>query len=443
MSNTSDELSERELEILRLVATGASNKEIASQLYISANTVKVHLRNIFTKINASSRTEAAMYAINQGLVPRPGLPIEPEQNSPTLDGAVTEVGVSKGRSSTLGGLSLNVILLAALLTLGMVGIAAFGLSRQATSPQALPTLDPTQAASPWQALAPLPEARFGLAAAEYQGQIYAIGGETPLGVSASVACYDPVANSWDVRASKPTPAADIGAAVLEGKIYAPGGRLSSGEVTDILEIYDPLQDRWSQGASLPKPLSAYALVAFEGKLYLFGGFDGRSYVSDVYAYEPGDDAWQALPAMDTPRGFAGAAVSGRQIVLVGGYDGKRALLDVDLFQPDFAADPELAWKEAADLPGGRYAMGVTSVADFVYLVGGSGKIEANTQALVFSPQINQWQSLQQPVAPLGSHIAVASLGSYLYTLGGVINRTPLAANYSYKAIYMVVLPIIP
>ena len=75
-----NELSEREQEILRLVATGASNKEIAQRLTISANTVKVHLRNIFAKIGAASRTEAAMYAVKAGLVP--GAELQAEESNP-------------------------------------------------------------------------------------------------------------------------------------------------------------------------------------------------------------------------------------------------------------------------------------------------------------------------------------------------------------------------
>jgi DNA-binding CsgD family transcriptional regulator len=53
-------LSEREIETLKLVAQGMSNKQIALSLFISINTVKVHLRNIFEKINVESRTEATL-----------------------------------------------------------------------------------------------------------------------------------------------------------------------------------------------------------------------------------------------------------------------------------------------------------------------------------------------------------------------------------------------
>jgi two-component system NarL family response regulator len=62
-------LTERELEVLRLVARGMSNKAIAGELVIAENTVKNHVRNILEKLHLRSRTEAAMYAVREKLVP--------------------------------------------------------------------------------------------------------------------------------------------------------------------------------------------------------------------------------------------------------------------------------------------------------------------------------------------------------------------------------------
>ena len=64
----SEGLTERELEVLRSVARGMSNKEIGEVLGISTNTVQVHLRNIFGKLGVGDRTEAVAYAIRQGWI---------------------------------------------------------------------------------------------------------------------------------------------------------------------------------------------------------------------------------------------------------------------------------------------------------------------------------------------------------------------------------------
>ena len=64
----SDELTERELDVVRLVAMGRSNREIAEQLFISEKTVKTHISNILGKLNLEHRTQLAIYAIKNKLV---------------------------------------------------------------------------------------------------------------------------------------------------------------------------------------------------------------------------------------------------------------------------------------------------------------------------------------------------------------------------------------
>lgn len=67
-SKIRDHLSERELEMLRLLATGMSNKQIAEELCLSLRTVKAHMSSIFTKMNVASRSEALVEALRVGFI---------------------------------------------------------------------------------------------------------------------------------------------------------------------------------------------------------------------------------------------------------------------------------------------------------------------------------------------------------------------------------------
>ena len=64
------ELTERELDVLKLIANGSSNSQIATELVISENTVKGHVSNILSKLHLGDRTQAAVFAWQQGIVKR-------------------------------------------------------------------------------------------------------------------------------------------------------------------------------------------------------------------------------------------------------------------------------------------------------------------------------------------------------------------------------------
>lgn len=70
---TQETITERECDVLRLIASGKSNKEIADELFLGEKTVKSHVSSILSKLHLNSRTQAALYAVQIGLVSLPRL----------------------------------------------------------------------------------------------------------------------------------------------------------------------------------------------------------------------------------------------------------------------------------------------------------------------------------------------------------------------------------
>ena len=424
------ELTDREREILRLIATGTSNKDIARQLFISSNTVKVHLRNIFAKICVTSRTEAAVYAIHAGLSrAAESLVVKPATKEMIANPPVSLKTIRKP----------HFLWIAALVTVFLVGVLSFVFIKYRAPAKAVasPVSPSPTSPSRWQEHAPMPTARSGLAVAVYENKIYAIGGETAQGVTGVAEQYDVATDSWITLLSKPVPVTDINVAVIGGQIYIPGGRLASGGVTNVLESYDPSRKLWEKHTPLPVALSGYALVVFEGKLYVFGGWDGKKYLASVYEYEPDVDTWHTHTAMPTARGFASAAIAGGKIYVFGGYDGKEALVVNEEYLP--TGD---TWSLRAPLPAGRYAMGVASIVDIIYAIGGAGDPDSPLPSLQYSYQKDQWQAFADPFPQQWSYLGLISLQTQLYGIGGWWNDAPTAQNLSYQAIYTIMIPII-
>jgi DNA-binding CsgD family transcriptional regulator/N-acetylneuraminic acid mutarotase len=443
-----NELSEREREILRLVATGASNKEIAQQLFITTNTVKVHLRNIFAKIGVASRTEATVYAIREGLIQVEGVPrVEepvaalPMPMEPTLPTSVAPaVPTGKLERAQLPRWWIAAGALAVLLVV-VVGLASAMRQPAATvsASPAAPTPRPR-----WQARAALPTPRSGLAAATYENRIYVIGGEAAQGITGVVERYDPTSDTWITLSSKPTAVTDVTATVVGGQIYVPGGCLDSEHVriTDRLEVYDPRQDRWEERARLPKPVSAYALTTFEGKIYLFGGWDGSRYIDSAYEYDPRRDSWRTLSPMSEARGYAGAAVVGGKIFVIGGYDGRDPSATNEAYLPERDNGGDTPWIQRVSLPTGRYGMGVASISNIIYVIGGEGEPGSELLPLGYSQEDDKWQPFESPFPKQWSYLVTLPLGTQLYSIGGKLEGMPTSQNMAYQALYTILIPVL-
>ena len=443
MAEPGEPLSSREHEILCLVATGASNRMIARDLTISPNTVKVHLRNIFTKLEVASRTEATLYAVSQGWVqvadlagqegmgerepageslPDPGWPAFPPR--PPLPWGQ--------RLYLLGSLVLVAVMSA--LAWPRAGAAPADLCANeftAECTEAGAELTIGEPESLWVSAAPLPQAAGRFAMTGLGGQLLVIGGETEDGVVGRVLAYDRLTDSWQLRSDKPTAAANVSAVALDGLVYVPGGSDARGDPLDVLEVYDAAADSWRQAAAMPDRRTAYVAAGYDGRLYLVGGWNGAAYSNEMLIYDPPADRWESGPSMPTARGFAGAVVVGERLIVVGGYDGRREFAVCEQF--DLANG---RWEKCPPMAAPRGGLGMAVVAGQVYAIGG-GWESLITFSERYNPHAARWQNVETPVLLAGGewrNLGVTALGTQIYAVGGWQNGRYLAVNQAFETL---------
>lgn len=485
MSSDAPQLSERESEILTLVATGATNQQIAHQLHISPNTVKVHLRNIFGKIGAASRTEAAIYAARIGLVKVADTPeivpylssaetetppaeltsatfsVEPvavppqtasspadqayAQRESGQDAALAEhapptlmpVPDATAATSEVATRRRPVFLPFALVSVVIIFVGLFltyALLRgnQENGSRVPQTAAETPINTRWKTRAPMPRPRDDFAVAAYDGKLYVIGGTIAGRPTATVERYDPDNDVWVALHDKPTPVSHVSGVTIGGRIYVPGGEDEDGTVLTIMEAYDPRSQQWQSLPSLPAPRSRYALADFEGRLYLFGGWDGQQYRSEVFIYDPAIAEWRQGAPVPTVRRSAGAAVVDGTIYVIGGENESGPLSVNESYDPTSGNDGQ--WESAAPLPAAIATPAVAGLIDMILV------FDPKDRAVVqYSATKDAWSPITIPATVAISTRAVP-LSTRIFVFGSASDSTPGMVS-EYQAVYTIFIPV--
>ncbi len=423
-------LSKRELDVLRAVAKGLSNQEIGRELVISENTVRVHLRKIYAKLEVQSRTEATMRAIQIGAIDMPGgHTASPAETS----AAVTQAALSP-RQLTVFFASLGVALVV-LFTPYWRGIFHRPVGTSMLDRPAPDVAAPVDLTETWQTRAQMPSARSRMGLAALDGNLYLIGGERTSGITGLTEIYTPATRRWQEGAGKPTAVANVQAVVIGKEIFVPGGCTSETAATSVLEIYNPAANEWRHRAPMPAARCAYAAAAVGDALYVVGGWDGTAYSDTVFVYSPADDAWQTFDApYPLSVGFAAATAQGKALVVAGGYDGSREYADVFRLSP-----AEGQWEALPPLKHPRGGLGLVSLGDALYAVGGgwTDTISTNEQ---WSPQTNGWSTVDTPVIGEWRNLGLATIDRDIYAVGGW-NGGYMDTVFSYKTVYKVFIPL--
>ncbi len=425
-------LTSRELEILALIAEGKSNKEVATELFISVNTVKVHVSNIFQKIEVSSRTEATLYAIEKG-VANPALP-PGGQEIYKKDFKEDKFPIEKTSP-----LSKPFFPIAVLLITLLIAISILLATRYNTPGESGTTLTVNFSSEDrWLAYSNLNIARSDMAAVTYESQIIVIGGDTKDGVTGNVESFSQIENEWNPLQEKPTPVEGATAGIVGERIYVPGGMTADGQVTDKLEVFDPRRNSWEEKSNLPIRLSDYAMATFGGNLYLFGGWDGFEQSDIALKYDPEKDEWSTLSRLSKPPASVVAVQIENKIVIIGKPEMSDSKLDLISYYPDRDLNGENPWEE-----GGTLSVAGSLTCSFNLLGELYAVVNSNNSSYfyIYDTQLATWNKIGENASIISKDSQCAVIGGELFIFGGSdYDGNPSDQVIGYKMIYSISLP---
>jgi DNA-binding CsgD family transcriptional regulator len=390
-------LSERELEVLRLVAAGASNNEIAQELIISPNTVKVHIRNIYTKLGVLSRTEASMEALRRGMISMPG--IANGFGLPLEDGpdplATPLLADDRSDSAGLGAAAAD-------------PLPASADDRATPGAVVSPAPDPAGAALE---LAPVVES----AAAVVQ--------PAPLPDKPEPALEGPSITHIAI----PRHIALLIASLLVVIVIAVGvigWIVAQSAPPTAVPVAIPtslprVENIWKPLPALPQPLQDAAGVYFDQAIYVVGGTGPAGISASTRRLDLGLGQWQTRANKPTPVASASGAIIGGELYIPGGFDVNGApVTTLDIY--NIAAD---RWSSGPNLPEPRADYALAQIEGKLYVFGGHDGTGPVSTTLIYDPGAGQWSSgVPLPLPLSDAAIAQDQAGGEVFVIGGTTSN---------------------
>jgi DNA-binding CsgD family transcriptional regulator/N-acetylneuraminic acid mutarotase len=446
------------MEVARLLVTGATNGEIARVLVISPHTVKVHLRNVFDKLQVSSRTEASMLLVQRGWVTVPGVGVN------TGDGSAFEEDAPMvPEPEPLGDLEaqprpwqLGIVTFALALALAVLLLPAW-IATPKSPMGLLSDSGQTLLGKPvlnnlpyrWEVQPPLSQPRSRLAAVEEAGHIYVVGGEGEDGTTLDlVEIYDLEKGQWREGAPLPAPRANLAMAISGDDLVVAGGSRIDADAPTSMVLYDDLarysrsEDSWRKGGKLPKPLAGTALVAHSEALYLLGGWDGEVMQDAVWRLpldqmdRAAAEDWEVVTRLPHKVAWFGAVLVNDLIYVVGGYDGRQELAEFATYNVITGE-----WQQLASLTTARGGVSLVYDGITVLALGGgwAGTVQNHER---YDALTNQWTTIDVPISGEWRHFGAAANEGSVYILGGW-SGAYLDSHLQFQSTFRALLPVIP